>query len=873
MRTEKKIVDIKLLVLLVLLITVINVALNAQSNGDYRSKLSGNWGQNNIWEKYDNGKWSQTLSIPGDDATVIVNHNVVSNGTNLVGMNLTISPSAILTISAKDAIILKSNVLCNGTLTVYGYIDFGTYTVTGSTASSFILASNASMVTGHKYGIGFAVANAGSVLTNKRTFDQNARYDYNGTGNQITGNALPVNIKNSVKISNIYGIVTLSQDLNIWPNANFTVLPEAILDFKNFKITGKGTTTLMAQSGLITAHADGVAFHGPFGSIQTTFRFINTDVDFTFNFQGEVDNKLPLYSSLTGDIIIAKGTTMAWEGVNIMYPGKMDVYGTLNMKTPEHTIEGSGAFYLNDNASLIISHKDGISDSGIIGAIITETRAFSSSASYTYIGVDAQVTGTGLPSTIKNLTIINAKGISILSDLSVTGSLNLIVGTMDICGKKLKLTGNKPINAQNGHITVNTNTSFAFGELNNTSGLRITLPNDLFTNTTLQIKDLTVERANGVSWNNQTLEVLGNLNLIEGPLNNSAGTLIINGTTQFTTNGYLESNGMMKLEITGTGNKIELPSLSGSLKSFSLNRTKGVQLNSQMIVNNSFIFVNGCLHTGKYNVDLNTAQYFSGYSATCHFIMDSSISSTGSVSQYVSSTKPAIYPIGNGNNYNPISVNNNGNADVYTVKLSHGIYDRGLYGELRAEAPLCVNKTWSITEDLIGGSDLTIKLYWNKDQEGSKYDRTQSNLIKWNGTDWKKDTISKFTTESNGQLSISSSNITQVGEFSIQGGNLLKAKQILTSITATTGSQPKLNISTYPNPCNNILNLNIIGNKDELVQVNMYNMQGQMVYVNQLHLVAGLQTSTIPTDAIAPGQYIVRVSSTSFVSSHYVSKQ
>jgi len=97
-----------------------------------------------------------------------------------------------------------------------------------------------------------------------------------------------------------------------------------------------------------------------------------------------------------------------------------------------NSIGGSGHFLLGGGATLQIGSQDGISLSGSTGNIkVTGTRTFSSYANYIYNGATSQVTGNGLPSSVKSLTIINNQGVSISSNTTVNSSLSLIAGVLN----------------------------------------------------------------------------------------------------------------------------------------------------------------------------------------------------------------------------------------------------------------------------------------------------------------------------------------------------------------------------------------------------------------------------------------------------------
>ncbi len=95
-----------------------------------------------------------------------------------------------------------------------------------------------------------------------------------------------------------------------------------------------------------------------------------------------------------------------------------------------YIITGVGNFLLGGDASIEIGSPDGISSSGSTGNIILSgTRSFSPYSNYIYNGISAQLSGSGLPSNVKSLTINNSSGVTLSNNTSVS-NLNLINGNL-----------------------------------------------------------------------------------------------------------------------------------------------------------------------------------------------------------------------------------------------------------------------------------------------------------------------------------------------------------------------------------------------------------------------------------------------------------
>ena len=108
------------------------------------------------------------------------------------------------------------------------------------------------------------------------------------------------------------------------------------------------------------------------------------------------------------------------------------------------TINGStGTFTLSSGAGIVTANAQGLSSSGGTGSIQVAGRVFSSGADYSYNGSLAQITGNAI-SSVHNLTINNASGVTLTNGVAVSNSLNLTLGTLITGGNILNLTNGSP---------------------------------------------------------------------------------------------------------------------------------------------------------------------------------------------------------------------------------------------------------------------------------------------------------------------------------------------------------------------------------------------------------------------------------------------
>ncbi len=111
--------------------------------------------------------------------------------------------------------------------------------------------------------------------------------------------------------------------------------------------------------------------------------------------------------------------------------------GTLDLGYSGVVISGAGTFNIGQGATVNIGNPNGLNSS--TGPIRTTTRNFSSSATYYFNASSAQVTGSDMPSTVNNLSVNNAAGVSLTKSTLVNGTLNLVTGKLTLGSSNLTL--------------------------------------------------------------------------------------------------------------------------------------------------------------------------------------------------------------------------------------------------------------------------------------------------------------------------------------------------------------------------------------------------------------------------------------------------
>lgn len=127
----------------------------------------------------------------------------------------------------------------------------------------------------------------------------------------------------------------------------------------------------------------------------------------------------------------------------------LTVLGTI--KVLNYVVGGLGDFSLGTDANLSTSHTDGISATGATGSFQNSgLRSFSTSANYLYNAAFLQATGSGLPASIKSLTIDNAAGVNLTNSCTISNTLFLTNGKLNTSSCNASTSGSSVLTMGDG---------------------------------------------------------------------------------------------------------------------------------------------------------------------------------------------------------------------------------------------------------------------------------------------------------------------------------------------------------------------------------------------------------------------------------------
>jgi len=232
------------------------------------------------------------------------------------------------------------------------------------------------------------------------------------------------------------------------------------------------------------------------------------------------------------------GANITVEGAGAVNSGGTWACGT-------NVVSGNGSFTVNNGGTLTIGSAAGITASGATGNIQTNGgRIFNTGANYTYNGSTAQDAGSGLPTTVNNLTISNAAGVTMYPasvNYTVAGTLALTSGALRLNGDSLTINS---LTRSSGTFTGSSTSSIGV------TGTSIPL---FFTSGGRVLKNLFVN-------NNASADIQTALDITAG---SGAGSISVGSGATLNTHGFLtlksDANGTARvapIPVDGSGNAL-----------------------------------------------------------------------------------------------------------------------------------------------------------------------------------------------------------------------------------------------------------------------------------------------------------------------------
>jgi hypothetical protein len=252
---------------------------------------------------------------------------------------------------------------------------------------------------------------------------------------------------------------------------------------------------------------------------------------------GSITNAQPTYQMvLNGKKLTVKGSLLfsANARINASAAGSnIEFAGAAAQSIP------SGAFANDEVYTLTINNAGNLSLNGtlrILSSIqptLGRFDAYTNAATVVFAGSTAQSTGSPfLNNQVYNFGVDNLAGVSLSGNLTISGTAVFTSGTLNAGANTLTfINADVPVSRTSGTLTTDPATNLVFGTTGNTAGTAFTLPNGLFTGSPV-INNLTINRTNSLSLNNQMLSLRGILLCTAGTLNTAGNLTLLSSASQ-----------------------------------------------------------------------------------------------------------------------------------------------------------------------------------------------------------------------------------------------------------------------------------------------------------------------------------------------------
>lgn len=435
-------------------IAIICINTNSYAaTGDYQSAGSGNWSSLSTWQVYNGSAWVTPTAAQGcpgyitATTTIIIRTGHVitfdTPNTKDIGSGL-FQIDGELNVNAIVYLQKKANVIVNGTVRFTGNNYISQFSNGLGVAADFYLGSTAILETQNPEGIA-SDGNKGSIQIipghNTVNFSSSAKYIYSGASNQKLGDALPDLTSGGNLTLKTGGVVTLIKPLIIGSGATCTISVNDTL-VAPYAISKSGD---MFVNGALQLNAGGSVSGAPNYGSGSTLIFNQTGSQ---NLGSEwTGNGSTSGVGVPQNVLIKNNTILILPTTDRGIAGNLDIKnGTLNLNAT------SGNLYIGGNWTR--------SSNGIFNPN-GRTVYFDGSTNATIIAPESTTRDSNGSFGGEIFSFLNInKGTStarlkILSNVTVTKTLTLTKGTVDLDTSDVLLPSNISVTADIAAVNTN----------------------------------------------------------------------------------------------------------------------------------------------------------------------------------------------------------------------------------------------------------------------------------------------------------------------------------------------------------------------------------------------------------------------------------
>jgi len=289
---------------------------------------------------------------------------------------------------------------------------------------------------------------------------------------------------------------------------------------------------------------------------------------------------------------------------------------------------------------------------------------------------------------------------------------------------------------------------------------------------TIRNLDGGVMNANSGIWQISTFGLTPELSDQRGSFNVAAGaTLSVGGNFGFRFFGTeINNNGTVGPDFTYLlGSSAQAVNGTGTMNHMVITNPSGVTLGGTQTIASSLTLTDGHITLGSSNLILNNAS-LGGGSANSYVITNG----TGSLRRTIAgATGTRFFPVGTATSFAPVNLQLDGSSttDVFSVRVNSGVSTSYDANDAPTGAPItsaALQHTWFVREAVSGGTNATIDLQWNAQDEAPGFTRNACRIARNDGTAW--DAPGDAPASGSGPFTKQRGGITELGPFTVLGG-------------------------------------------------------------------------------------------------------
>jgi len=276
-------------------------------------------------------------------------------------------------------------------------------------------------------------------------------------------------------------------------------------------------------------------------------------------------------------------------------------------------------------------------------------------------------------------------------------------------------------------------------------------------------------------------------------------TFTIQAGATVTVQGDVTSNvdiqGTGKVVLKGTAN--QNVNLGGfSIPNLEIDNMANATLTGNAKVSGDVLFTNGKLLLGNNNLALGSAATITSATNAKYVVTNG----TGRLIKAALGATAFNFPIGNSlTAYSPVAVSNSGTADSIGARANVAVFSGGTTGP--AFTKEVVNNTWTLTEAVAGGSNLSVTATWNAADELTNFDRTRAGLSRYITTPANNMGWDLLNTQATGAVGAGPYTFTRMGVTSV-GTFAVGTRPVLSPLLVA----PKIFLHGSYNTTTNVMN-------------------------------------------------------------------